>query len=517
MKYSQNILVDHVHIPRHQNELFAHGTHFDPHNVYQITHTYLSRLHNLCPHIFLTMSSSAWLSFLVMPWRKSNKQTDAKQNKVRTKRTLPEVPESNVTSPPVMIQSRSYVSQPDDTLNQTFPTPEGLRSRDLGKMRMKLGLPPKDECKVSRHFHGKMYAEIEKRNRETSVCTDSWVSPKPSSHYGSNLFSPSSEEMFNYYNQEYNDDYSNYVETKSPFGTKRNASVEEELPANEINKLDCSSISNNRNQEALTATAAIVALSSNTKRAKMNSPERNEWSPSMSKQHHFDISLQSMDSPTYRYAWKKLGNDDCDDSGIENSFSSRKLLYRYKNEESNANSCYNFEHIIENKCNDISSPSGTSHSSNMLSISTLTSQTYDNNSGSYANRTASRHSEYQLDGSKEKVKGKYVEPDDLLLRRKCQNQRKGKERTVAGLVAKLQGESTLHRTKMYRSCIGDIVGTRNLIYGYEDYRRNEVLSKIGVVFYSKDVDKLSIVQKNSLKFLSDIVENALPSGGDDIE
>ena len=457
------------------------------------------------------MSSSTWLSFLTSPWRKSSDvSVKPKPIEILPPVNEPEkIPDAEkLVSSPSAGTSRSCQNNQDGIYNQSIHTPEGLRPRDLNQMRKRLGLPSQEsECLPSRHCRDQMYAKIEKRyNRSVTL----EAVPSKCTNKEFDLFSPSSEEMLNYYSREYYDERLEQNDEKSPALAPASSSENKEPSKSHVlNSIYCSPIRDKGNQAPLTATAAIVASSSHKKPAKMNTSELSSLNHT---ENRLNMSWQSLDSPTYRYAWKKLEGEDRADNGVDNSFSSRNLL-RSEIENSDIKG-YNFEDISGNKCKDDCSPSGTSQSSNMLSISTLTSQTYETISG-YGNGGPSKHSNPMLDKSKETTDLKFEEPDDLLLKRKSQNQRNVKRNIIAGLVARFQSDVTLCETQVYKKCIENNVSQNNLIDGYPDNQRNEVLSKIGTAFYSRSIEKLTKIEKHSMKFLSSLLSTALPKRDND--
>ena len=98
------------------------------------------------------------------------------------------------------------------------------------------------------------------------------------------------------------------------------------------------------------------------------------------------------------------------------------------------------------------------------------------------------------------------EPDDLLIRRKCQNQRKGKENIVLGLISRMQNDPYLQETKLYKE---NTSLTPNMISGYSDEDKLKTLCQLKITTQCEEFINLSITEKRAVWCLTSLINSSV--------
>ena len=308
--------------------------------------------------------------------------------------------------------------------------------------------------------------------------------------------------MYNYYTTQYQ--YSSSVSSTYHVQEKVSSPPAVSKITEELKDFHCSPIPSNQNQTPLTATGAIVALKKDVSYVSKDTSNI---------QNEIDMKEANMKSNSedyssgYSFAWRRLDNEENNNSLLESSFSSRKMLCN-NNDEFKKGKAYNFDEILScEKRIDGESPSEGSQSTNLLSVSSITNQTYEMGGGTRPT-TLSRNS---LD-SQSLTKSDFFhnidseEPDDLLIRRKCQNQRKGKENIVLGLISRMQNDPYLQETKLYKE---NTSLTPNMISGYSDEDKLKTLCELKTTTQCEEFNNLSIAEKRAVWFLTSLINSSV--------
>jgi len=378
-------------------------------------------------------------------------------------------------------------------------TPEGLRPRNLEEMREKFGFATHEKS----HDGHKTKTTTTTLLKEASKVSHDYNKAKE--------LSPRTSELLDYYDSEYvtNEEKFKVIDPScsAEATTKNRAKINDRdiLSTCALNQVKHGILPKNSNP--LTATGNLLASCLAEKTNKMNESQ--------------PLTPSSLASAQYIYSWKKFENDHETLSDIESSSSSRKLISGLPSsiEYEGKDYAYDFGNIATNLESYYMNmkPSQSPMSS---SISTITNQTNSlfgsSTSGSaimtnYKDELPSSVSRFPT--NQDRIENE-DDRDELLLKRKCKNHRKGKEKIVIGLVKKIQIDKTFYFAAADISGSGYIENkeTNNFFTGYDASSRGAIISNIGSALervtntFGEYSDK---IEKQAVTFMATLAESVL--------
>jgi len=446
------------------------------------------------------MSNSYWLSFLSRSKTSPRKNTISSSSAFvpKTYETTSKFDSSEAVLPKIL--DRNLFDRSDPGISRT---PEGLRPRNLEVMRGKFGFATHKKS----HDGHKTKTTTTTLLKAASKVSDGCNKAKD--------LSPRTSELLDYYDSEYATNEEEFVKVIDPScsaeaTTKNRAKITDRdilkgsssCALNQVKHAILPKCSN-----PLTATGNLLASCLAEKSNKMNEPQ--------------PLTPSSLASAQYIYSWKKFENDHETLSDMESSSSSRKLISGLPSsiEYESKDYAYDFGNIATNLESYYMNmkPSQSPMSSSISTITNQTNSLYGSStSGSaiitnYKDELPSSVSRFPTNNDQIENED---DRDELLLKRKCKNHRKEKEKLVVGLVKKIQMDKTFYFAAADISGSGYIENkeTNNFFTGYDASSRGTIISNIGSALervtntFGEYSDK---IEKQAVTFMATLAESVL--------